>query len=675
MKKTWMYLSKILIILSVAVAGVVLLPQYNVYAAVGPVQVVAVEYYENQIIVLNNGNQKICFASEVEASKNKWEVIQADPGLYTMIDTSWLSSNVENILVIKGNEDITDTKSRVILTDKPLKLEISINYANMNELLDSESIAPMINIMTSVGTGANPIDFYDLEWKKGDDGQWQSTGNLTVGLLKKYLVKGTYLYFRIRAVDDVVTVTGIDFNDRREKGITGGFLAVNPTLAALGTNYPDGRNGLRFSNEVKLKIAKKSSAMVYGVDGSKFTVEMKYGKEYSVDGGSTWVQVTDRAVRYLTLSTILGDDTVDGLTDTTGFPEMTIYVRNYATTKSASSKITEINLNKQRVQDKVIVEGKAPADAIEKGDKNIYITYNGNKNMVLQIPTASSNLQYEYCVFKKNVDFDINKAVWSSVTKGTAVKIIASKAVDGGTLYIRKKEIKSRAGSDVDYELASTYLDYDINYPSIPEIVNATYTFTKTYSGNITFTVVLNAVDKLPFETTIKSIKLGAKTVNYVDPPVITTTAGVQTMTVTLLATSLETLPNCYGKAITIVYGNGTVDKTSIKLTIQSPTAAGTLTVTSAAATTSGTSFTMVTSKPAENTWKYVVTTTKITSVNTIDTIAKVAPSATINTITTGNSADNITITVGNYLTVFEVNAAGNIVKYNSVEITADKIK
>ena len=689
---------KVFLSVCIAAAGVFLFPQQTAYAAAtpGPVEVVAVEYYEDQIVVLNNGNTKICYASEVEAARDNWEVIDTDFGDYTMIDISWLSTTVENILIVKGADDPDDTKSRVIIGDKPLKLEISINYANMSSLDVTESIAPLVNIMTSVGTGANPIGFEDLEWRKGVTGQWNSTDSLTVGLLEKFLVKGAYLYFRIRAVDDVVDVAGIDFNARREAGISGGILScafnstdpdydttlTDGTAYSTVTDYPNGTNGRRFSNEVKLKIVKKPAAMVYGVDGSKFTLEMKYGKEYCFDDGTTplsWHQVTDRRVKSLALSTILENPAIDGLAMGNEFQGMLIYVRDYATSKAASSKITEVSVGAQRsfktISDGAIQAGKAPVDAITLKDKHIYVSYNGNKNMILEIPSASAKLPYEYCVFKSGETFNINKAVWSMITKGTAIKILATKAVDGGTLYVRQKEIKSKAATDstdaIDYQLASTYVEYDISYPSIPEIVNANYTFTKTYTGAITFTATLNATGKSPYETAIKSIKLGTKDIIYTTST--TVSSGISTMTITLDAASLTTMANCYGKAITIVYTNGTVDKTSIKLTIQSPIAAGNLTFTPAKGTDIGTTaFTMVSSKAVGNTWVYVITDAAITDVYTADQVADVT-TATVNSFTT-TTVDNILFTADKYLTVFEVNATGYLVKFKSIKITADKI-
>lgn len=677
---------QLLLLLCFVVTGVFLIPQSTAYAAtVTPVRAVSVEYYDEQIIVLNNGNSKIYYATETEAAKGNWEAITPDAGVFTMIDISWLSSTVENILVVKGEEN--PTQSRVIISERPLKLEVSINYANIDTMSKTATIAPLVNIMTSVGNGLNPVGLDDLEWRKGTSGQWVSTRSLTVGLLEKYLVKGAYLYFRTRAVDDAVDITNssgvaINLNDDRIAGVAGGIRSRYLKEAlTFGTSYPNGTRGRRFSNEVKVKVVKKSTAMVYGIDGEKFTADIKYGKEYrvTISGvASSWVQVTDKTVKALSLSTVMNSSTYDGTTKAKAFPAMMIEIRAYATTKSASSKITEISLAAQRTLNNEILVGSAPANAIELGDDNIYVSYNGNKNMVITIPKATQYLPYEYCVVKSGDTFDVTKVVWTAITKGTEVKILASKAVEGGTLYVRQKEIKSQpatsSASAVGYKLASTYVTHAISYPSIPEITDASYTFTKGYSGDITFVSVLNAAGKNAYETAIKSIKLGTKDILFTTSTT-TSATGVSTMTITLTKASLATMTNCYYKAITITYSNGTVDKTSVKLTVQSPTTSGTLTVTSAKGTNTGTTaFTMVTSKAAANSWAFAVTPAIISGITTMDKITTITPAITSTAFTT-TTVDNVTIAANQYLTIFEIDASGYIVKYKSILITADYIK
>jgi hypothetical protein len=82
----------------------------------------------------------------------------------------------------------------------------------------------------------------------------------------------------------------------------------------------------------------------------------------------------------------------------------------------------------------------------------------------------------------------------------------------------------------------------------------------------------------------------------------------------------------------------------------------------------------MVSSKGAGNTWAYVVGAAAITNVNTADKIAGVAGGVTGTAFTT-TTVDNITVTAGQYLTVFELDSTGNIVKYKSTQITTEYIR
>lgn len=683
MEKRSIRIAQGLFVLCLALLAVILSPKQIAAAATDPVKVVAVEYYEEQVFVLNNGNSKIYYATEADAARSNWEVIPVDSGDFTMIDISWLPESVENILVVRGDEN--KTQSRIIIGAKPTKLSVTINYGNMSLVGAGQPIGAMVNIMSSVGNGNNPITFNDLEWRKGTNGQWRNSSELTVELFEKYLTKGTNLYFRIRAVDDQATLSNssgnIDLNARRKAGQSGGLSYYKGQTLTVGTNYPEGRGGRRFSTEVKVKVVKQAPSMVTGIDGSKFFAAIKYGNEYRVTTNGTtsgWAQVTDKTVKSLSLSTVLKQPSKDGTIKANAFPAMKIEVRNYATTKAVASKITEINLSAQRTLESTVVKGKLPANPSNEDKEKIYVYYNGDKNIGITIPLATTSNAYEYCITKENESIDISKASWTAITKATEVKVLPAKAVDGGTLYIRQKEIKSQAATStkpaVGYQLASTYVTHKISYPSVPVIAKETHVFTKGYSGDYVFDVVLSVVGKESFENEIKTIKLGTKEITFEAAPVAVID-GKNVLKVTLKKASLEALANCIGKPITITFKNGTIDKTSIKLTIQNPSLAGTLSITNTKGTNTGTSFTVGTTKASTNTWCYVITETAIANVTTMDTLTKIVPGKTPNGFTT-NTVDDIPITATDkYITIFEINSAGFVVKYKSILLTSDMIK
>lgn len=685
---------QLFLVISVIIMGICFLPKQTVLAATATaVKVFAVDYSDESIYVLNNDNTRIYYAVEKDAAKNNWEVIDTDTDEITMIDMSWLSPNTDNTICIKGEENSTQT--RVVVKKKTTKLEVSIRYEELEKLSSGSTIASLVNIMTTEGTGSNPIKFSDLQWKKGENGEWKPTDLLTAEQLGKFLVKGTDLYFRIAPVSDVIDVndsgTPIDLKEFFDQSSSYQLMLYPGTTSSeycsdivtsytVGTKYPDGKDGRRSSNEAKVKIGKMSSPIVVGIDGGKFTAEIKYGKEYrvttttgTVKNTSAWTKVIDSKIKAISLSDIILDGS-DGMTDP--FPAMTIEIRNYATSRTAASKVTEIALEPQRVPTGAVIEGMAP-DEVTSTNKNIYVYYNGTKNISITIPSASKSNPYEYCVVKPDNTFSLTRAVWSAITKGTEVKVLSSKAVDGGTLYVRQKEIKSKkatATTDVvAYALASTYLTFDIHYPSIPSIEKATYTFTKNYSDPITFDVILNKVDKKPYETEIKTIKLGTKELKFTAPvtPTIEDPIDlkkVYKMTVSLDKEFLNGLPNCYSRALIITYKNGTVDKTSLKLTIQNATAAGALTLTPALGSGNGTTaVTVSTSAGTGNSFVYEITDSEVKD-KTIE-----------NTVTGGldfTPGGNISITADKYLTVYEINSTTKkIVKYKSIQIKAANIK
>lgn len=678
MKERRMKGVKLILYFSLVLVAVLLLPRQTVLAA-SPVQIAGVEYYDENVTVFNNGNTKIYYATEVDAAKGNWDVIPADSGDFTVIDMSWLSATTENILKIKG--DLNQTQTRLVMKERAKKLEISINYQGLDGLAMTDSIGPLVNIMSSEGTGSKPITFSDLEWRKGTTGRWQSTTTLTRSVLEKYLVKGTNLYFRIRAVNDYVDMsvggTPVDLNADLANGIYRSIATYSAPGLTYGTDYPDGSKGRRFSTEVKVKIAKTSPPMVYGIDGSKFTADIKYGKEYRVtkiDGVAVanpkWIKITDRAKKNLRLKEILNNGISDGSTADKAFPSMTLEVRNYATSKAAASKITEIELNAQRTLTGTVKVEAAPSGA-SASDPNIYVVYNGTKNISITIPAASAAQPYEYCVVKPTETFNFDYASWTTISKNTAVKILASKAVDGGTLYVRQKEIKSKAATKttpaVAYALASTYLTHDIRYPSDPVPQKATFTYIKKYTTStpITFTITCNGPGRTPFETAIKNIKLGTKEINFTQN-LSTGPDGVQTITVVLSSESLESMTNCTNKALTINFMNGTVDKTSVKLTIQNATPSGTLTTLAPTkGTVTGTTSITVVNTPATGNKLVYKVGPKVTGANIQDVVSDAAD------FTNGM---NIAVTAGQFVTIYEVDATNHIIKFKSIEITANDI-
>ncbi len=654
-------------------AGLLFLQDHKASASgtVEPVTVDTVDYEEEEIILNNNGNTKIFFATEADAARGSWEVIPVDVNAEdkTIIDISWVPNTLESILKVKGGDDPAGTQARIVLPARTTKLDISINYSNINTLAKTDAIAPLLNIMTTAGTSANPITFADLEWKKGENGYWKNIGLLTVAQLEKYQIKGTELYFRIKADND------------DETRVVGG-VAI----------YPDGTRGRRASSEVKVKINKKATAMVVGVDGSKFTADIKYGKEYRATIGSKrtddWIKVTDKLTKRLALRDVIKelydpDDIPNGII--TPFPAMLLEIRDYATTKSAASKITEINLNPQRVLDDTrLKEGPAPKGA-PATDQSIYISYTGDKNIVITIPSASGSNPFEYCVVKPQEIsdyFDFGSLLWSTITKGTDVKVLKNKAVDNGVLIIRQKEIKSKAATRtsaaVSYELASTIVFHRIQYPNTPVVEKGSYTFVKNITldtNKIEFDIKLNTAGRDAYEREIKSIKLGTKEIAFTTEytPDIATydKSNSYIITVTLDQTSLQSTPNCYNRALTITFKNGTVDKTSVLLTVKYPTEALALTVTPGKGSITGTTKVGIATDLGEgNAFGYMITPESM-----VGKIFVEDSMANYTNIQPFTPSTDIAVTDKTYLTVIEYNVlTGRFVKYKCIPITPEII-
>ena len=137
-------------------------------------------------------------------------------------------------------------------------------------------------------------------------------------------------------------------------------------------------------------------------------------------------------------------------------------------------------------------------------------------------------------------------------------------------------------------------------------------------------------------------------------------------MTVTLDDSSLMTMTNCTNKLLSINFMNGTLDKSSIKLTITNPTAAGTLTATVGKGAAIGTTkITLVNTLGTGNHWAYKIGATEVKTQNTQDIIEGA---------TAFSSGDSIPVTAGTYLMIYELTADNHPVKYKCIPISADMI-
>lgn len=637
-----------------AMAMLFVLPKQTAFAAT-QVSIARIDYSEENIIVNNNGNSKIYFASEAEADKGVWEEIAvANPSGTTEIDLSYLSATKANTLMfaVESDADKKDTV-RVIINERAKKLEVTVNYEKADDLPANASIAELVNIQATIGNGDFPIKFIDLEWKKGEGGTWykcigntDASKNLTVDKLQRYMIKGTTLYFRIAAID-VTSAAGID---------------------QYGRN-----NGRRYSDDIKVKITKRPTAprVVKGIDGSKFTATLKYGQEYRVTSlngtvvpNPVWVRITDKKVKPMDLTEVVGSG--DGYYS--NFPSVTIEYRDYATSKKAASKISTISMPEQREPNGVIIKGDVP-NVIDPTKEDVYVSYSGNKYLVITIPSASSSKPYEYAIMKTG-DTDYSKAKWSTISKNSSVKISSTKARDDYELVVRLKEIKNKevASTLLKVDGSTTDVSYTITYPSVPSFEPQLLEYMKgeSYSPEPYFIVKLNDPGKIPSETKIESVKLGTKEIEIYPEEYATDSTGSY-MKVTLKRDSLNSMAICTNKLLTITFKNKTVNKTSVRITITTPKAAASLDATAAPGSAVGTTAVTLNAPTAGNI--YVVEVgTKVTGKTTSDKVDGAVPQYT--------SGSDISVTAGQYVTIYEINATTrNIVAFKSIEISASHIK
>lgn len=196
-------------------------------------------------------------------------------------------------------------------------------------------------------------------------------------------------------------------------------------------------------------------------------------------------------------------------------------------------------------------------------------------------------------------------------------------------------------------------------------------------SNKIEFNIKLNAAGRDAYETELRSIKLGTRDIVYSvkytpeineSSPFDKTNAYI--MTVTLDQTSLKNTPNCTNKALTITFMNGTVDKTSIILTVKNPTKALALTASASAGAVGKTKVTVSTSLGKNNAYCYLITSDSMADKVFVEDMISNYPAAQ-----PFSSGDEITVAENTYLTIIEYNTVtGHFVKYKTIPVTSQII-
>lgn len=338
------------------------------------VRPVLIDYDTLWLVAEPNGNQKVFYTDK---EKSGWtEAVKADNGKF-YIDISWVKSTGETTLLLKG--DVCEDIVKVTMPAKFTKLKAKFNKADG----------------TIAITGA-PEGTATFQWRKATSYEWHTeniadaakAGSAFLQEIEKMRISGASLYLRLPPVQ--------------------GKPAADGTL----------EKGVRPSKEVKVSIAKRSSAPKVKVDIAKLTVNTKKTMEYSYDGGVTWKQAEDKMQLSVLAPGVLGQ----------GSKNMKIAFRTAATSKNGYSKTMYLTIPAQQAAP--VVGPVSGADVVYSTDgEKFYMTF----------AKATKDTKYEYTVVKAGNTLDPLKASWKAVSSSKPVSVSAKTAPAGSIIYVRRK--------------------------------------------------------------------------------------------------------------------------------------------------------------------------------------------------------------------------------------------
>ncbi len=420
-------ISKLLMAMLILMATAVMLFMVRgekVYADAPSASITEVNY-ENSTLSVGLDSKDTCLLMS-DSKMKKWEYVPAalvtsGSGKTAVIDISWIQMTRDTVLSFKGDYSSTP----VSITIPKQKSNFKVTYDVYNNAVKFTN-----------------ADGLKVQWKKKDAFTWNDYSDAMFSAqLDSFISYGAGLVFRIAPCN--------------------GTSAENP--------------GSRASKEVSLNIPRKTAAPAVVIDDVKLTIAVNKNMEYRyaddegnpLDAAKGWSSIGKteaKAIRELAPEAIWDGDlgaapVSDAVITEGGSSYVCLQFRNKATTTAQKSYVTTVKIPVQ--------------SDISNEDKNaVTITYTSSTTLNLNIPLASENEPFEYCVItpdqvKNGVTIDsFENLTWKKVSSPNPVSISrdSDQVKDGSSIYVRKSAVKS-LGSE-DYKLASNaFLVGRVKYP------------------------------------------------------------------------------------------------------------------------------------------------------------------------------------------------------------------
>ena len=445
--------------------------------------------YEYETMEITAGSNKAIYFAESPTALN-WEEVPIVGGK-AIFDISWVKPSTTTRLYLKGDVDSIVT-ARYIEAEENLTCTFvgDLSAADVVDIATwrttyaqyknfSNETGYLLFFIKKNGVGTAYFNLADIEWKKGDTGNWRDFSELNLTQMR---AKGGNLLFRIKAVNDTAT-----------------------------------QKGKRFSSTVKLSLQKIAAGPVVTVNSSSMTASLKNGMEYSLNKKDWFLipvyekkatsdalrvpvksfdvlpttNVRASAIAVPLLMNIAANQRFDAtfvsahasdyqtvLDDGGNVAGVKLFVRTAASTKKAASKVTEL----------VIPFAGGTPDLTNDVELTYQQTKTGTSGIALTNKTTSAApVDYQYAIVADPDNMtaeELSLVTWSSLKTGKTVKVGSTKAVPGMYVIFRV----ASSGKD---SLPSEFVKYP--YPiQYDKVSYAAFSSTALYPGSVFSAVTSN---------------------------------------------------------------------------------------------------------------------------------------------------------------------------------------
>lgn len=426
-----------------------------------PDAAIKVNYEYEEMQVTGGGNSIIYYSDNANAVV--WEEAVVGTDGKAVFDISWVKPGLTTRIYIKGDKDTLVT-ARYIEAQEKLSAEFvgNISAADVVDIDVWKEVYedyPAFNsqsgyVLFFTKQGGAETAFFDvemIEWKKGENGNWQPFKELN---LSEMNAKGTTLHFRIKAVNDADTADGV--SGKRYSASAKVFLqktAVAPTVNVNNAAMSLGiRNGMEYSLNNKdwylvPVYAKSATDDAVSVPVVDFDILPTTNQRISTVAVPLVLQVAANTKIDASLVTANPGKYEHATNEDGQITGIYVYVRTAASERKSASKTTKLLIPFTTTEPDITNDITVTYQNTKGGASGLVLTNN---------TTTTDPINYQYAVVDDPDNLtaeELSELSWFTLKATKTLKVSSTRALTGQYLIFR-------VAAESKNELPSAYVKY-----------------------------------------------------------------------------------------------------------------------------------------------------------------------------------------------------------------------